>query len=442
MFAAKKDGLSCFRVIFVAVFLVMGVWQSESYAAWSKITIPGTSGINYVAVADSVLFASTDTGVFRSTTNGATWQKVAGLKRCNKLKGNATKLFATSGYDFGGISSLFSSSDKGVSWSKVNTFDSVFNMWIIDLSVQNNNILFIQGQSTVSARPFLSENNGQSWAIVNSSGGNNNVRCCYIMGNNLFLGGNGGVYISSNLGHAWFEANFGLYGIYQGPTKITSSSIFLYVGLQEADIQTGVYCSIDSGATWASMKINHNVTDISFSKTTAFVGIGESSDGTDSGGVRAALLDSSNWTDISMLPKAPVISLATDTGYLYAIAQYYNSVSYNIADTLYRRPLSEVNALLKRPVPGQQQLISNNFAIDHFASRHALGISFNPGRVEKAKLRVYSATGKAIATIFDGTAQNEANKYIWDYKTMPSGIYCISLQSENGKAVKMVQVMK
>jgi hypothetical protein len=422
---SKKDFLVRLRMMAVAGFLVIVVWQSASHAAWTQINIPGTTSINYVAVADSVVFAAAnkDSMVFRSTDHGATWQKVTGLKGFCKLLGNNTNLFASADY-------LSSSSDRGITWSKVNTLNSVFNSGIWDISVQDNKILITQ-----VLRPFFSGNNGQSWEIINS-GYNSSSRFCLVMGNILFLGGGSGLYSSQNLGHTWNESNYGIYN-FGLINRIMSTSKYLYASLRRSDGQTGVYCSTDSGYTWKSMGFQPknyycSINDISFSKTTAFVG-------TDSG-VYAAPLDSANWTDISMSSKLSISSLATDTGYLYATTIDYDADP--LIYSLFRRPLSEVNAQLKKQVAGPQPLTSNNFVIDHFTSQHAFGITLNPGRTEKASLKVYSATGKAVATLFDGTMHYGTNKFTWDYKTMPSGIYCISLQSENGKAVKKVQVMK
>jgi hypothetical protein len=38
--------------------------------------------------------------------------------------------------------------------------------------------------------------------------------------------------------------------------------------------------------------------------------------------------------------------------------------------------------------------------------------------------------------------QSGGNDFFWDYRNVPSGIYCIGLNSESGKAVKKVQVMR
>jgi Secretion system C-terminal sorting domain len=435
---SKKEFLARLCVIVVAGFLAMGVWQSEGFAAWTEITIPGTTEIDQVAVADSILFASADSGVFRSTNSGTTWQKVTGLRTFNKIEGNNTSIFAGQRND-----SLFFSSDKGISWNADKTIDSAITLGgIADFSVQNNEILFIQND-----RSYLSESIGQTPMILNTTTGSVSA-CCHIMGNSLFLGGIEGVYSSADLGHSWHESNYGIYELRTNSvSEIASTTRILYAGLLSVqDLQTSLYCSVDSGYSWKSMRFNHSVNAISFSKTSAFIGAGGYGVN-DSGGVFAAPLDSSDWTDISITQKTPAYSLATDTGYLYAIqddSTGFNSTYQSTIYTsfLYRRPLSEVNALLKQQVPGPQQSISTNFVIDHFASQQALGISFSPGRTERVSLKVYSATGKTIATLFDGSAQSGDNKFIWDYKNVPSGIYCISLQSDNGRAVKKVQVMR
>jgi photosystem II stability/assembly factor-like uncharacterized protein len=431
---SKKDFWVHLRVIAVAVFLLMGAWQSTSFAAWTQINIPGTTGINYVAVADSVLFAAAnlDSMVFRSTDHGATWQKVTGIRWFSQVKGNNSKLFAIESF-LGSYGPLFSSTDHGNSWNKVTIFDSIFNPGSMDLSVQDNKILF---QDT--RRPFLSMDNGQSWAILNSFGSyaSFGLGPVYIQGNKLFASARDGLFSSNDLGHNWQAANYGIYS-HSNISRIGSVDKYLYIYARTilSSIFDEVYCSVDSGYSWKSMKFTGyalgNIS-ISLSKTTVFIGADNS--------VYAAPLDSTHWTDISMSPKVQISSLATDAGYIYATKQLYPDTS--AINYFFRRPLSEVNAQLKKQVTGPQPHISNNFSVDNFTSQHALGITFSPGRAEKASLRVYSATGKAVATLFDGLTQYGTNKFIWDYKTMPSGIYCISLQSENGKAVKKVQVMR
>jgi photosystem II stability/assembly factor-like uncharacterized protein len=429
---SRKEFLVSLRVVSVAGFLLMGVWQSASYAGWTQITIPGTSSqYNNVGVAASILFfsAQEDSLVFRSTDNGVTWQRVTGMKWFTKIKGNSSKLFAIAASYYSGT--LFSSSDKGISWAKVNSIDSTFNSGIYDLSVQDNKILTV-----VNSRLLLSVNNGQSWEILNSSANNltQGIYSICIMGNNLYQVGFGGITASTNLGHSWFEANYGLF--YQKYiNRISSTGNYLYANLTSQMEIPALYCSTDSGYTWNSMGLTgFSTTEINFSKTTAFVG--------KDGGIYAAPLDSANWTNIGLPPKQSLVSLATDTGFLYAYTGYMDTISQSTIRSLYRRPLSEVNSLLKMAVTGPQASSSDNFVINHFSSQHAIGITFSPGRTEKASLRVYAATGKTITTLFDGTIQGRDNKFIWDYKNIPSGIYCISLQSENGKAVKKVQVMR
>jgi hypothetical protein len=420
---SKKASLARLHVMAVTGFLMIGAWQMEGDAGWTKITIPGTTQIQCVAVADSILFVSTDSGVFRSSDNGLTCQKVIGLKSFNRIEGNSTTLFTT-WWD-----TLLSSSDDGASWTKVNSFDPKFALGqSIDLSVQANKIFICE------ETPFLSENNGQSWAILNSIPvtAYRFYHCC-LLGNILFmLGYPGGVYSSKDLGHTWNESNYGICGVddyvFSG-LKTTRSYLYLF----GYNPQTCVFCSTDSGYTWKSMglKNDYEARDISFSKTSVFVGADS--------GIYAAQLDSSNWTDVSVPANRAARWIATDTGYLYAIAGQDYSTPF---DSLYRRPISEVNALLKQEVPGPQQSISTNFVVDHFASQLALGITFNTGRTEKASLKVYSAAGKAVATLFDGSTHGGDNKFVWDCRNVPSGIYCVSLESGNGRAVKKVQVMR
>jgi Secretion system C-terminal sorting domain/BNR/Asp-box repeat len=434
MFSVKDVPVSI-RVISLAIFFTIGFLQSKANAGWSEIL----SSSN-VAVANSVLYANGSGGVYRSQDNGATWQLSTRLGSFVYVGGNSTKLFALC--TFNGDDTLFSSTDNGITWSLDSSVPSMNNY--NSLSIVGNKMMFIDKCS----RAFYSED-GQSFNLLNM-GYNAYAYSCYLAVNTttqqpyLFTYGAGGIYCSRDKGMTWNVSNYGLYisGVFlisRVIVTMASNGPEIFAGLNtistnQGNIKDGLYTSKDYGMTWRSLGLKRIVAGIAFSKTTTFAG-------TDSG-VYAAPSDSSNWTDISMQSRPSITFLAADTGFLYAIGEISDSSGILISSYLYRRPLSEVNALLKQQVSGPQALASNNLIIDHFTSQRTLGITFNTGRVGKASLKVYSATGKTIATLFDGSTQSGDDKFIWDCRNVPSGIYCISLQSENGKAVKKVQVMR
>jgi hypothetical protein len=412
---------ACGAVCLAAVLF----FQGTSMANW-EITI---SGVSKVAVADSFVFASTTSGVRKSKNGGAPWLYAIGIKTFHALEGNATKIYAT------GDSGLVASADHGSHWNIVSTpnreYYSVYSGYFA-LSVQDSRILL------AGRRYFLSEDNGQTWKILNTNYNSfqglaitSYTWSSCIVGNILLLGSSAGISRSVNHGLSWQEANYGLDNVlsYEDNTRILTDQRTVWVNNISPSGggygYSGLSCSKDSGSTWNSFRINRWVQDMCLSKTTLFAA-------TDSG-VYASPKDSALWTDISMSPETSMVSISVDTAYLYAASA---------SGTLYRRPLAEVNAAVHKQRAQSQFPVAEKLVLEKNDPNRIVTILFNAGISQKASVKVFGADGRNVVTLFEGSTGTGVRKCIWNHETAPSGLYLVRLRSEMANEVKRVNIIK
>ena len=153
------------RILFVlsCLFTNMNPLKSQ----WMQTNGPYGGSVSCFAVSGTNLFAGSgistvtgsgsNSGIFLSTNNGASWTAVnTGLTNTNvqALAVSGVNLFAGT---YGGV---FLSTDNGASWDSVNT--GLKNTQVLSLAVIHTNLF-----SGTSCGVFLSTNNGTSWTAVN-----------------------------------------------------------------------------------------------------------------------------------------------------------------------------------------------------------------------------------------------------------------------------------
>ena len=159
---------------------------------WEKLKGPYGWQVDKIATGNSVVIAGTSSlGLYRSTDDGLTWSEAnngfwgATVSAVSYLNG-----FFFAGRDGTGSSGLlFRSDDNGDSWSQINTID------LTGISItsfcKNDNYIFA---GTSGDKIFRSSDNGLHWTQTsNIFRSVTSVKC---IGNNLFVGTSGGVYIN------------------------------------------------------------------------------------------------------------------------------------------------------------------------------------------------------------------------------------------------------
>lgn len=237
-----------------------------------------------LASNDSTLFAGTNGGVYRSTDNGGTWEKVfvnSSNHYVYSLLLNRGVLLAAL-VNSGGI---IRSTDNGTTWTIVLPTSSASNVTDL-LAVDSTTVL----AATFDDGAFRSTDNGITWEEINSglagdlyamavhdttffaaskSGGvfrstnrggtwkqevtglkDLNVRCLAVLGSSLFAGTESGtVYRSINWGETWMDASSGLNAGYVNALMVDGPLVF-------ASTDSGLFRSSDKGADWKRLNIS------------------------------------------------------------------------------------------------------------------------------------------------------------------------------------------
>lgn len=134
-------------------------------------------------------------------------------------------------------------------WEKTNL---ISNGWVNSFAVSGSNI-FVGGDGGV----FLSSNNGLSWTDVsNNLPSSGSVHSLIFSGSNLFAGtDNHGVYKSSDNGENWVGSNNGL--IINDALAFVVSGLNIFVSVDGGSLAR-VFRSTDNGASW--INVTNNIT--------------------------------------------------------------------------------------------------------------------------------------------------------------------------------------
>lgn len=185
-------------------------FSTDNGANWICDTslIPDNTIINSLAIKEGDLFVGTQgSGVFFSTNNGDSWALAGenwnvagdGANHINVLSVDGGKIYAGTNYG------VFLSTDNGANWvSRGLTDDTLLN--IQALAASDGNLY----AGTFKNDIFFSSNDGENWISIDNGTANMNLHFIAVSGENLFVGINGGVSLSTNNGANWFAEDSGL----------------------------------------------------------------------------------------------------------------------------------------------------------------------------------------------------------------------------------------
>ena len=234
--------------------------------------------------------------VFTNIAN-AQWQQTnwpyAGVVPLMAFEGN--NLLATTYSD-----GVYLSTNNGNSWAAINT--GLTNTFIVSLAVIDS-IIFVGTASGI----FSSCDTGNNWTLVNASLPNT-VTSFAKTDSNLIVGTwGGGICLSTNNGTTWNNISTGITGLnYINTILIKDTNIFACTA------GSGIYLSSDIGLTWNNVSVgltNSNVTSIAIVDTIVFVGT--------SNGVFQSIDNGANWTPNLDLPITLVNSLTVHGANIY-----------------------------------------------------------------------------------------------------------------------------
>jgi len=164
-----------------------------------------SNSINSFVLSDTLLFAATDSGVFLSRNRGKNWSTVSSnLSLIQSLAVFGSKVFAFSNYG------TFLTTNSGSTWSKADSTISGIDK--ISSFASIGDTLFVSTNLLISDQDgiYRSFDNGTTWSHSNSSPPNRHVDALLSQGSNLFAGTKGGIFLSMDRVLTWKEVSSGL----------------------------------------------------------------------------------------------------------------------------------------------------------------------------------------------------------------------------------------
>ncbi len=409
-----KEKISNFKFLY-AVFTLFVINSSflipNCMSQWALDTNGiGNTSVLSMAYSGNNIFAGThiNTGVFKSTDNGATWVQTA-LNSLSifSLAVNGSNIFAGT-YGVG----VYLSTNNGTSWSQT----SLNNQYVISLAANGSNIF----AGTYYNGVYISTNNGSTW--TQTALNNRDVYSLMINGNNIFAGTLlNGVYLSTNNGSSWTQTTLNNQTIYC--FAVNGNNIFA-----GAYYSAGVYVSTNNGTSWTQTSLNNrSVNSLIVSGGSNIIA------GSDGFGVYLSTNNGTNWIPINDgfgNPNLRAYSLSIFNNYIFTGTDY----------SIYRRLVSEIIAIepISNVVPKQFSL-SQNYPNPFNPTTK---IKFALPKNSLTSLVVYDALGRVAETVINEQLISGTYEVDFDGSNFSSGVYYYKLITGDFAETKKMILMK
>jgi hypothetical protein len=208
--------------------VVAGTWDgfylsTDGGTSWNAVTppgIPADTAIWSVAMIDSTLFAGTTGDIYKSSDNGNTWTE---LNSGIAVDARLTSIVASGDAIFAGSASngVFKTTNGGTGWTAINS--GLTDTHISQLVVLGTRLFAVTLNGV-----FVSDNSGGSWAA--DSFGLEDVNCLVVVNNQLLAGtDDSGIYLSVDSGATWTLFSSGL-GANTRVWSLAASSGYIFAG--------------------------------------------------------------------------------------------------------------------------------------------------------------------------------------------------------------------
>ncbi len=413
----------------VTVAIAYG-YSGALYAQWVQTGILGGGGPNVksLAATGKYVFAGTDSGVFVSTDEGATWT----LSNAGLTDTSVPSLLADDSEVYAGThDGVFRSTDHGTTWNPANS-GPMQNTDVAALIFKGSNLF----AATFGNGILVSTDRGTTWAQTDSGLTDQYLFCLAVSGTNIVAGDERGIFLSTDNGTSWNAVLNGWNGPWgYNVFALAVSDGFLYAGVNANDGTNCIYRSTDDGATWTALGGSTSgaiVYAFAVSGTNVFAG--------KNGGIDLSSDSGSTWTDIASwdvctFATSAVSSLAIGGTNLYAGTAIFPPVG------VFRRSLSEMVTAVKE---------KGNTMPAAFSLSQNYPNPFNPTTVITyqlpanafVSLKVYDVLGSEVRTLVNERQSSGIHSVTFNASGLTSGVYFYRIETGTYHDAKKLLLLK
>ncbi len=183
----------------------VGIFRSDQSGNWSKINegldASNSRSVHDIVLIDDDIVIATGGGVYRSSDNGDTWERVLnpGVNNSVGAMGSSKDVMAAAVNGVG----VYLSFDNGNSWSLGSTNGLTTSVGYSSLTIRGNRVVV----ATNNREIFVSNGSISRWSDISVSGKPYFIYDVTFDGDKLYAGTNDGVIISEDLGDSWSLIN-------------------------------------------------------------------------------------------------------------------------------------------------------------------------------------------------------------------------------------------
>jgi photosystem II stability/assembly factor-like uncharacterized protein len=225
-------------IVLTFLFFVF-VGASSSFAQWTQTNGPFGGKVTAILAADSILYSTNYTCIFRSTDNGDHWSQLTtdlhGFYNINSFARIGSTIYA--GCNDGGV---FRSTNHGDTWTLSNTGLPVSS--VTSITAVGTNLYAAKWGTGV----FISTDGGNQWRAITSGLSTTSIGFFKSNEKGIFAISDQGPFFSDDNGSHWIPANSGLPSSAGNMFSFCTQDTVLYYSIDG----TGIFRSDNNGSRW------------------------------------------------------------------------------------------------------------------------------------------------------------------------------------------------